>query len=281
MNYLAATQPEIPSHECYDTPMQHNDNKKKRSPLTSAPLRNPGQSLDEEIERVLEGEVSSYLLIGTFILVMAIYEWFRWYTSSPPQPIVFTIAALIITPYAIWRLLKARKKLQALKQGRDGEKAVGQYLDRLREKGYHVLHDIVGNNFNVDHVLVGPAGVFTIETKTISKPVRGEAVIQYDCETINISGYTPPRNPIIQSKAQSAWVREIIEEGTGKRFNVQPVVVYPGWYVKRSPEGVQCNVLVLNPKILPAILENSETRLSVEDTKMIHYHLSRYIRTKE
>ncbi len=28
----------------------------------------------------------------------------------------------------------------------------------------------IGGNFNLDHVLIGPAGVFTVETKTHSKP---------------------------------------------------------------------------------------------------------------
>jgi hypothetical protein len=42
-----------------------------------------------------------------------------------------------------------------LMQGREGEKAVGQYLERLRARGYQVLHDIPGENFNIDHVLIG------------------------------------------------------------------------------------------------------------------------------
>lgn len=37
----------------------------------------------------------------------------------------------------------------------EGERAVGQFLEQLREQGFHVFHDVVGTGFNVDHVLVG------------------------------------------------------------------------------------------------------------------------------
>ena len=47
-----------------------------------------------------------------------------------------------------------------------------------------VYHDIPGNNFNIDHVVVGPNGVFAVETEGRSKPNRGrgqsDATVVYD-----------------------------------------------------------------------------------------------------
>ena len=43
-------------------------------------------------------------------------------------------------------------------------------LEDLRAQGYAVFHDIPGDGFNVDHALIGPAGIFAIETKTRAKP---------------------------------------------------------------------------------------------------------------
>ena len=34
-------------------------------------------------------------------------------------------------------------------------------------------HDFPANQFNVDHVVIGPTGVFAVETKARSKPVNG------------------------------------------------------------------------------------------------------------
>ncbi|MGD1866748.1 MAG: nuclease-related domain-containing protein [Phormidesmis sp.] len=35
-----------------------------------------------------------------------------------------------------------------------------------------MFHDVVGKNFNIDHVVIGDTGIFTIETKTYRKPMR-------------------------------------------------------------------------------------------------------------
>ncbi len=54
-----------------------------------------------------------------------------------------------------------------------GERVVGWMLGRLPE-GWYVFHDVpVGNRgTNIDHILVGPAGVFILNTKYFSGTVR-------------------------------------------------------------------------------------------------------------
>jgi Nuclease-related domain len=51
-------------------------------------------------------------------------------------------------------------------RGAQGEEHVGAVLDALRDEGWLPLHDVHLDRGNVDHVLVGPAGIFTIETKS-------------------------------------------------------------------------------------------------------------------
>ena len=54
-----------------------------------------------------------------------------------------------------------------------GERYVAEQLDSLKESGWKIFHDVPGEahgkKFNVDHVAVGPGGVFVIETKTRRK----------------------------------------------------------------------------------------------------------------
>lgn len=125
----------------------------KKSPLKAAPLHNPGQSLDEEIQRVLDDKFAPYAFYMVASIVFALMEWWRWYLNLPPKPLVYTAMAIIISPFCIWKLIKIRRQLKNLRLGRDGERAVGQYLEELRVKGHRVLHDIVGNGFNVDHMV--------------------------------------------------------------------------------------------------------------------------------
>ncbi len=46
-----------------------------------------------------------------------------------------------------------------------GEKIVGAALEELQCDGYVAVHSLRLNKCDIDHVLVGPAGVFEIETK--------------------------------------------------------------------------------------------------------------------
>jgi hypothetical protein len=47
-------------------------------------------------------------------------------------------------------------------RGAAGEEQVGALLEELDEEGWLVIHDATLGNGNVDHILIGPPGVFTI-----------------------------------------------------------------------------------------------------------------------
>lgn len=259
--------------------MSYEDKKstETRSPLKAAPLRYAGQSLDEEIQRILDDDVLVYLMMAMLAVVLTLHEWWRWYSNSPPRPLVFSVLAVVALAFTARKIVLAKRRLKMLRLGRDGEKIVSEYLDPLREKGYRILHDIVGGNFNIDHLLIGPKGVFTVETKTVNKPAKGNAEIDYDGTQVLINGLKPDRDPVVQAKAQSEWVRRLVKELTGKTIAIRPVVVFPEWYVN-SPKGIRPEVWVLNPKALPAFIENSDSGLSDEDVHSFHAHLSRYVR---
>jgi hypothetical protein len=61
---------------------------------------------------------------------------------------------------------------RAPRRGANGERAAGWWLGRL-PAGWHVFHDVrVGDvGANIDHLVVAPAGVFTIDTKNLTGKV--------------------------------------------------------------------------------------------------------------
>jgi hypothetical protein len=252
----------------------------KRSPLKDKPLRNPGQSLDQErFDRVYDRVLTPFS-IAAFLVVLAGLEWWRYYLPHPPNPVLYSLFAFIGVGYAAWRFWRERPHIRALRLGSEGEKAVGQYLERLREQGYQVFHDVLGPGFNVDHVLIGPSGAFTVETKTHSKPIRGDARVAFDGEKLLVDGFEPDRDPIVQAKAQAAWLRTLLAESTGRQFAVRPVILFPGWFVEQR-KGTTREVWVLEPKALPDFLGHEATVLNPEDVKLASYHLSRFIRAEE
>jgi len=251
-----------------------------RSPLKDKPLRLPGQSVAEEREELAENSVGQPLLLALFMALLAALEWWRVYTDMKPNPVMYSAGAFLALVYAAIRIWRAIPKLRRLRQAVDGERAVGQYLERFREHGYQVFHDVVGTGFNVDHVLIGPAGVFTIETKTWSKPVSGNAQLSFDGDAIRAGGLEPDRNPVVQAKAQASWLKALLLESTGRKFDVRPVVVFPGWFVNNTAGSLR-DIWVLEPKALPTFLTNEPARLSTEDVKLASFHLSRMIRSTQ
>jgi hypothetical protein len=51
-------------------------------------------------------------------------------------------------------------------RGAEGEQAVGAICALLEADGWHAIHDVSLGHGNVDHVLIGPGGIFSIETKS-------------------------------------------------------------------------------------------------------------------
>ena len=249
----------------------------RRSPLKGKPLRLPGQSVTDRLHDIFYDRFLLPILIAFLLVILAVLEWWRYYHPAKPLPGLYTAGAAVAVLFAAFRIWRSLPDIRALQLGRDGERAVGQYLERLRSKGYEVLHDVMGEGFNIDHVVIGPAGVFTVETKTFSKPARGESKIVFNGDAVLVDGTEPDRNPIVQAKAQAGWLRELLLESCGKRFAVRPVIVFPGWYVEQG-KGTTRDVWVLNPKALPEFLAHEPNVLEQSDVSLATYHLSRFVR---
>jgi len=84
------------------------------------------------------------------------------------------------------------------------------------------------------------------------------------------------RNPIEQITALAKWVQNILKGSTGKYYPVQPVVLFPGWFVEKMKKGEK--VWVLNPKALPTFIQNNSLAIAPEDVQLAFFHLSRYVR---
>jgi hypothetical protein len=181
---------------------------------------------------------------------------------------------------AVCKIRRGLKKLKNLTLGRDGERAGGQFLEGLRSSGAEVFHDVPGKNFNIDHVIVHPSGVYVIETKTWSKPERGEPKLIFNGESISRLGLEPDRNPVTQAKAAGRWLAELVQESTGKKVPVRSVVVFPGWFIEPTAEAKHSEVWALNPKALPSFISHSSVQLKPEDVKLFAYHISRYVRAE-
>ena len=218
------------------------------------PLRVPGQSVDEQIN-ALQDKIGEQFLAPFLFVAVSTYGWIQWWTGRPVHPLIFSIVTIIMVLYAGTRISSIKVTIRNLQLGRDGERLVGQMLEQLRAKGYRVFHDIPGPSFNIDHAIVGPAGIFTIETKSRTKPLIGSCKVLYDGNALQIAGKRAVDQPLRQARAQARWLTTLVNrESTGK-YNVRPVLVFPEWYVERIGCRTKDDVWVLNPKALAKLLD--------------------------
>jgi Nuclease-related domain len=133
-------------------------------------------------------------------------------------------------------------------RGATGEEQVGGLLDPMSQRGWRVIHDASLGRGNVDHILIGPAGIFTIETKSHPGPVR----------VARVHGAT-----LSQAQAQ----RRAIERVAG--VEVEPLIVFSRAWVDR-PLARRKGVRVLPARMLVGYLARLRPRLSPEEIERAH-----------
>lgn len=120
--------------------------------------------------------------------------------------------------FAVWSWIKGFRHVERFFIGARGEERVSEVLKKLPES-YHVFNDFVIGRKHVDHVIVGPAGVFAIETKCWS----GKVTIEDG--HILVGGTLPDRSPLTQVKREAEDVkRALLKEGW--KGNVTPILVF-------------------------------------------------------
>lgn len=249
-----------------------------RTPLQAQPLRVAGQSLSDEIDDWRYDHGVAPAMLALLMVLMACMEWFRVLTAARPSPWIFTVAAVLTVAYAGFKIRRTRRHLKNLRLGRDAERAVAQYLEWFRTAGFFVFHDVPLGDANIDHVLIGTRGVFSIETKAVSKPLRGECKVRVVGDAVLANDRALDRNPLVQAKAQARWLHNFFKEAQFKAF-VQPVVVFPGWFVEPF-DMKAAGVWVLEPKALDRFFNNEPERLTRDEVRAMGSALSSYIRAQ-
>jgi Nuclease-related domain len=137
-------------------------------------------------------------------------------------------------------------------RGAEGEESVGAVLDGLAGEGWLAIHDVSLGRGNVDHVVAGPGGIFTIETKSN----RGR---------INIDR--------IESRMlkQAYAERKLIERITG--MEVQALLVFSEAYLVGSVPVRREGVTVLPARMLAWYLGRRRPVISVEEARGVHGRL--------
>jgi hypothetical protein len=247
----------------------------KRSPLTQDLLRSPGESLREQLSDI-GFDISFALGYSAMPLLLAYVVYLSTWVFEAKEPslvvigtsAVLGIGGVVWLGRKLWIALELRRNLTL---GYEAEVAVGQELNQLGLSGFHAFHDFPARGakeFNIDHVLVGQAGVFAIETKGRAKPGdRTESAhweVGYDGKALTFPGWHETK-PLEQAQRQAKWLSEWLSAAVGEPVSAQPVLALPGWFIRRTePTGM----LVLNAKQIRPYFQKAAGSARLSDQLM-------------
>jgi hypothetical protein len=252
----------------------------KRNPLTRDLLRSPGYSLRQQVEAItLDGmaDVASLMVVPAMAALL-----FAAMGSRPQHAATYAGVGLLslggVGFFAV-RLARRWKRLIALRLALDGEMATGEELNQLMLSGWRVFHDVPADGFNIDHVVVGPAGVLAVETKTRAKAASRDgaetATVRYDGDRLYFPSWQG-REALEQAKRQAEWLRKWLTRAVGEPVAVTPVLALPGWFVERKGAG---DVVVINPKETRVLVEQrNRKQLTAQSVQRIAHQLEQRCR---
>ena len=144
-----------------------------------------------------------------------------------------------------------------------GERMVAEHLDALKGQGWRIFHDVPamdnGHKFNLDHVAVGPTGVFVVETKTRRK---GRARPGFESHKVYFDGHSlvwpwgEDNHGLEQAEHNAQWLGRWLEAELRETVPVAPFLTLPGWFVEMKPAQDPRPCRVTNPKGLDKFLPN-------------------------
>ena len=227
-------------------------------------LRGPGESHRQRLAALDDQALNVALLllglpaVGYGALLYLAARLAPGYPISSTLLLWFGLAGLL---FAFWhgarRLVAIIDRRRNTRLGHFGERVVAEHLEPLKAAGYHVFHDLPAGEASddsastIDHVVVGPAGVFAIETKTRRK---GRARVGFMAHEIIYDGdalaypWGEDRHGLDQAHRQAEWLARHLANQTGRAVPVHALLVFPGWSILRKGRGP---VHVLSPRELP------------------------------
>jgi Nuclease-related domain len=131
------------------------------------------------------------------------------------------------------RLLGRGTDERAWRRGANGERVTSFWLGRLPE-GWYVFHDIpIGaRGANIDHLVIGPGGVYTVNTKNLTGTIR------VNPRTIQVNGVRTDYLPKATAEARRA--AELLSAAVGRPVEVRGVlaILVDEWDIVKEPADV-------------------------------------------
>lgn len=163
------------------------------------------------------------------VMLLLIWIWSKNMASIAslglPAVIVLVIGFKLIVTALEKKGKHLKKRAKDANKGALAEEKVEAKLAALPE-GYVNFNDLVFPGFNIDHVAVGPGGVFVIETKSHGGKVTNNG------NQLLLNGTAPEKDFINQTWSQTYHIKNLLKERLGKDIPVHPLLCFTNAFVQ-------------------------------------------------
>lgn len=158
----------------------------------------------------------------------------------------------------------ALKHARQAERGAVAEEKTGAFLDGLPE-GNFIIHDFNTGRGNIDHILVGPKGIFTLEVKS------HHGTVTFENGSLLRDGKAFEKDILKQAWAECLAAREILAKWDIKEPRAEPLILFSNAFVKVM--GKAKSVAVIDLKFLSTYLERLPDRLTPAEAGRIFNRL--------
>jgi len=230
----------------------------------------------ERQNRVLRERWPLFVGLGAIVIVAVFFGTFGLVASFLTVSAGLAWAgamAMVALLLFLGAVLQIPQTTEAWRKGAVGERRTARALAGLEEAGFVSLHDlrVSGLAGNVDHVAIGPSGVWVIETKAL----RGKVVIEGD--HLRIGGRHQDRI-VDQVYREAATVQVALRDLLDPlHLTVQPVICLHEaelpWFNK-TVRGVR----LASSRQLQRLLRAGEPRLDAEAVQRLAMDVRRKVK---
>ncbi len=149
-------------------------------------------------------------------LIAAVLVGLVMSTLGPGLAILFVA---LVGAVSLLEAILPRQSTTAWATGAEGEERTADSLDPLATEGYVIFHDrkIPMSRANIDHLVIGPTGVFVVETKNVAGDLRVRG------DEVRIGGRRVALVDEVRGEVEAAW-NAVAPVLAPKGLNVVPIV---------------------------------------------------------
>lgn len=241
----------------------------------SSLLDNQYDDRNDALDRVNFARRFSAVAGVVFLAVIAAGGWRMydtWFTRSKALGwlgvgflVLYGIVLLVLLPQQLGPVVrKFNEEIATNRRERAAEDAVDAVLKTLDESKYSVFRNVYLGYGDLDHVVVGPTGIFVIETKS------NRGTVEMENGRLKIRGLDESKKDYERQASQESYQLKLAlsERLQESRVFVEPVLAFPA--AAKVPDGLELRrvnatvpVRVVHGKDLISVIAGHRTGMSI------------------